>query len=151
MLIVTRSFLCLLTGLIVIGCAPETMSESDMANADCDGEHTLCVDLMVPDSYTGEAGRLVTAMYDSSDTNRPPQGIMPEILEPSIVPGEMYRLTHTDVDSSGEYYLMFVLYDVDGGQWIPEAGIDYIAVTPQSVVFDGAPVHLGEMMFDFAD
>ena len=118
--------LLLLTGLIVTGCGPEAINEADMADATCTESNTLCAELLVPDGYSGEPSRLVTAMYDSSDTNRPPQGVMPEIMTPTVVPGEPYKIAHTDVDVDGEYYLMFVLYDVGGGEWIPEAGVDYV-------------------------
>ena len=146
-----RQFLLVFAGLIVSGCAPEAITEEDMADASCIDSNTLCVELLVPEGYSGEPSRLVTAMYDSGDTNRPPQGVMPEIMEPSIVPGEPYKIAHTEVDADGEYYLMFVLYNVGGGEWIPEAGVDYVSITNQSVLFDGDPIDLGAMELTFAE
>lgn len=148
-----RLCLLVLPALLLSACAPEgeTMSEAAMASIDCEESHTLCVELLVPDTYEGEPSRLVTAMYDSNDTERPPQGVMPEIESPSVVPGESYLLSHAQIDAAGEYFLMFVLYDVNGGKWIPKAGVDYTATTPQSVIFDGAPIDLGELVLEFAD
>lgn len=146
-----RQHLLVLAGLIAGGCGPEVITEEDMADASCIDSHTLCVELLVPDGYAGEPSRLVTAMYDSGDTNRPPQGIMPEIPNPTIVAGEPYRLAHSEVDADGEYHLMFVLYDVSGGQWIPEADIDYVSITSQPVLFDGTPIDLGTMELTFAE
>lgn len=143
-------YLLALAGLMFSGCGPEAITEADMDEASCIDSDTLCVELLVPDGYAGNPSRLVTAMYDSGDTNRPPQGVMPEIMSPSVLPGESYRIAHSQVEASGEYYLMFVLYDVGGGQWIPEAGVDYVSITSQPVLFDGEPIDLGVMELSFA-
>ena len=135
-----------------IGCAPEPMTEAEaIAEANCTESNTLCVELMVPESYDGQPSRLATAFYDSSDVNRPPNEVMPEVLSPTIVAGEAYALSHTQMEVVGEFYLMFVLYDIDGGTWSPEAGLDYTAMTEQPIVFDGTPVNLGELYFEMGE
>ena len=145
-------FFVVLSAVLCVACAPEPMTEAEaMAEANCTESNTLCVNLLVPDSYAGEASRLATAFYDSDNVNRPPDEVMPEILSPTVVPGEAYELSHTQMEVVGEYYLMFVLYDINGGTWSPEPGLDYTAMTEQPIVFDGTPVNLGDLVFEMGE
>ena len=138
-----------LSGALFIGCGAETITEEEArAAANCTEDNTLCVNLKVPADYAGVPSRLATAFYDSTETNRPPDATMPEIDGPTIIAGEEYDVSHTQMEVDGEYFLMFVLYDEEGGNWVPEAGIDYTAMTDEPVVFDGNPVNLGELVLE---
>lgn len=46
---------------------------------------------------------------------------------------------------------MFVGDDVNVGKWILKAVVDDTATTAQSVVFDGDPIDLGELVLECAD
>jgi len=109
------------------------------------------VTLKVPDNYDGTPRELATGFYDTSDTARPPNESLAAIEYPSIVAGEEYQLSHQDIDFDGDFYLLFILFDEDGGIWIPQTGIDYTATTPQPIRIDGEPVELGSLDLIIAD
>lgn len=136
----------------ISGCAPEAITEAEaIAEASCTEANSLCVELRVPADYAGQASRLATAFYDTADVNRLPDALVPEVLSPTVVAGEAYSLSHTELEVSGEYYVMFVLYDVDGGIWSPMEGVDLTAVTEQAAKFDGTPVNFGELSLALAE
>ena len=132
-----------------IGCGPGSVEEYDAFP--CVEENTLCVTLEVPERYQGTPRKLSTGFYDTSDTARIPNQSLPTIDYPTIVPGEGYDLSFKDLDFTGEFYLMFILFDEDGGTFIPKANVDYTATTKDLVSVDGGPVEIGEMKLRPAD
>ena len=133
----------LLPLLIAVGCGPGSVPEYDAFS--CVDSQTLCVTLEVPANYAGTPRELATALYETSDTNGPPNEALPAIEYPSILAGEPYELSHDQVDLEGDYYLLFVLYDEEGGIWVPEPGVDFTAMTSEPVALDGTPIDLGAM------
>ena len=131
------------------GCGPGSVPEYDAF--ECVDAQTLCVTLEVPSDYDGTPRELATIFYETSDTNGPPNDVLPAIEYPSISAGQTYELSHNQVEVVGEYYLMFVLYDEDGGTWVPEPGVDYTAKTNTTVLLDGGPLELGVMNFELAE
>ena len=135
--------------LMAVGCGPGSVPESDPFA--CVDKGSLCVTLRVPDDYDGTPRELATGFYDTSDTARPPNESLAAIEYPSIEAGEDYQLSHENIDFDGDFYLLFILFDEDGGIWIPQTGIDYTAATAQPIRIDGEPVELGALDLVIAD
>jgi len=135
--------------LTAVGCGPGSVPETDPFS--CVESQTLCVTLEVPAEYSGTPRELATGFYDTSDTARPPDESLAGIEYPSIVAGETYELSHNQVDFEGDFYLLFILFDEDGGTWVPEPDIDYTAVTPEPIHIDGNPIELGSLTLAPAD
>ncbi len=126
-----------------VGCGPGSVEEYDAFP--CVESGTLCVTLEIPNNYNGTPRKLSTGFYDTSDTARIPNEQLPTIDYPTIVAGENYDLSFKDVDFTGDYYLMFILFDEDGGTYIPKVGIDYPATTSEAISIDGGPIEIGSM------
>ncbi len=123
----TRHTLHTLTLFAATGCGPGSVEEYDAF--ECIDPGTLCVTLEVPANYTGTPRKLSTGFYTTSDTARIPNETLPTIDYPTIIAGEDYDLSFDEVDFTGNFYLMFILFDEDGGTFIPKADIDYTATT----------------------
>ena len=154
----TSKSLCVWAGAILFGCGAESMTEAEaqaaaeeIVNNGCVDAQTLCVELSIPEDYSGQPRALATALYDSTNTYRPPDETLPEIESPTIVAGEVYKMAHTNVEIEGDYYAMFVLYDEDGGMWAPEAGKDYTVMTDEMISFEGTAVDLGTLDMKVAE
>ena len=134
---------CFLPTLALIGCGPGSVEEYDAFP--CVEAGTLCVTLEIPERYNGDPRKLSTGFYNTKDTARIPNETLPTIDYPTIVPGEGYDLSFRDVDFTGDYYAMFILFDEDGGTFIPKANIDYTATTSEPLTLDGGPIEVGSM------
>ena len=132
-----------------IGCGPGSVPEADPFA--CVDMGSLCVTLNVPEDYSGTPRELATGFYDTSDTARPPNESLAAIEYPSIIAGEEYLLSHENIDFDGDFYMLFILFDEDGGIWIPQTGIDYTATTPQPISLDGNPIELGTLNLVMTD
>ena len=55
------------------------------------------------------------------------------------------------IEIVGEYYMMFVLYDENGGVWIPETDIDLVAETTKSYAFDGSAIQIEDLTLTSAE
>ena len=74
----------------------------------------------------------------------PPSVMLTPIDKPEVIASGIYDAMF-DVDADGDYFAYIVLYDEEGGQWMPEPGTDYLVETDEAVTFDGSPVNLGKL------
>ena len=142
------------TPLLVLFCAacapaPEAIPEEEAF--ECVDSNTLCSSLNIPSSYAGEARELFIGFYDSDNFNRPPDTQINPVDSPTVVPGETYEFSREGLEVKGEYYIYFVLYDIDGGEFIPKSDIDYIATTSEPYTFDGSPITLPALDLTIAE
>jgi len=140
---VTKQLRTLVPLIACVGCGPGSVEEYDAFP--CLNAGTLCVTLEIPKNYSGTPRKLSTGFYDTSDTARIPNEQLPTIDYPTIVAGEDYALSFKDMDFTGDYFLMFILFDEDGGTYIPKVDIDYTATTSDAISIDGGPIEIGSM------
>ena len=115
---------------------------------DCSEASVFCVSLVVPEDYEGSPRNLFVGLYESLPPAGPPNVFLFDEDAPDFTPGEAIELALSDdVPDSGEYFLFSVLYDQDGGEWMPEPGIDYVATSEEPYVFDGEGMDVGEVSF----
>lgn len=130
-------------GLAVSGCG----GEEDDPNAEfktCD--EGLCATLTVPADYAGTARALGVAFYQSYPPTTAPKFFFQRMM-PEIGVDKPYRLKLTADElksTTGDYYVVFVLYDVAGGTTFPHAGKDHRVDVTTPVTFGGSAVDLGE-------
>ena len=116
---------------------------------DCSEASVLCVDLFVPEDYAGSPRNLFVGLYDSLPPLGPPTIFLMDEDAPDFVPGESIELAlRDDVPDTGEYFIFSVLYDENGGEWMPEPGIDYVATSEEAYAFDGQGLDVGEVSFE---
>ena len=129
--------------------APEALPEEEAF--ECVEANTLCSSLTIPNNYDGTPRELFIGFYASDNFNRPPDAQINPVASPTIVSGETYEFSRENLDIVGDYYLYFVLYDLDGGEFIPKSGIDYIATTTEVYTFDGNPITLPTLDLTIAE
>ena len=134
---------------VATGCAPEAIPEVDAF--ECVDDNSLCASLAVPSGYDGTARELFIGFYSDDNFNRPPDSQLNPVADPTVAPGEVYEFSRDGIEVSGDYYMMFVLYDIDGGNFIPEAGIDCVAETARSYTFDGSPIQIEDLELTYAE
>ena len=118
----------------------------------CDEASVLCVALAVPETYAGDPRNLFVGLYDSLPPAGPPTVFLMDEDAPEFVPGDVIELSlRDDVPDSGEYFIFSGLYDQNGGEWMPEPGIDYVATSAEPYAFDGAGKDVGEVAFSLYD
>ena len=109
----------------------------------------MCVSLRIPEDHVGTPRSLFVGLVDSLPPAGPPNIYLMDEENPVFEAGDalFYLLTY-DVPDSGEYYIYSVLYDIDGGEWVPKLGVDYVATSESSFVFDGQGLDAGEIPFE---
>jgi len=131
----------------------DTASDDEVIEEyDCAEASVLCVALVVPEDYAGSPRNLFVGLYDSLPPAGPPTIFLMDEDAPEFVPGEaIYLSLHDDVPDTGEYFVYSVLYDQNGGEWMPEPGIDYVATSDVSYLFEGEGMDVGEVFFELYD
>lgn len=116
---------------------------------DCSDASVFCVSLVVPEDYSGSPRNLFVGLYDALPPAGPPTIFLMDEDAPEIIPGDAISLAlRDDVPETGEYFLFSVLYDQNGGEWMPLPGIDYVATSEEAYVFDGQGLDIGEVSFE---
>ena len=121
--------------------------KSRLSNA----RHPICANLTVPSSYAGQARELFVGFYSDDNFNRLSDDQLNPVDSPTVFPGEVYEFSRADIEVVGEYYMMFVLYDEDGGVFIPETDVDFVAETTQAYSFDGSPIQIEDLTLSPAE
>ena len=60
-------------------------------DVDCSAAGVLCAQLVVPESYAGVPTKVATVLYDSPETARFPDEMLPEMVTTEVVPGQSMR------------------------------------------------------------
>ena len=115
----------------------------------CSEAGALCVSLRIPEDHVGTPRSLFVGLVDSLPPAGPPNIYLMDEENPVFEAGDaLFYLLTDDVPDSGEYYIYSVLYDIDGGEWVPKLGVDYVATSESSFVFDGQGLDAGEIPFE---
>ncbi len=116
---------------------------------DCSDESVFCVSLVVPEDYAGTPRNLFVGLYDALPPLGPPTIFLMDEDAPAFAPGDAIPLAlRDDVPQTGEYFLFSVLYDQNGGEWMPTPGIDYVATSEEAYLFNGEGLDIGEVSFE---
>ena len=114
----------------------------------CSEASTLCLSLRIPEDYAGTSRSLFVGLVDSLPPAGPPNIYLMDEENPEFEAGESLFFSLTDdVPDSGEYYIYSVLYDINGGEWVPKVGVDHVATSDSSYLFDGQGLDVGEISF----
>ena len=115
----------------------------------CSEASTLCVSLRIPEDHVGTPRSLFVGLVDSLPPAGPPNIYLMDEENPEFEPGEvLFFSLNDDVPDTGEYYIYSVLYDINGGEWVPMLGVDYVATSESSYLFDGQGLDVGEIAFE---
>lgn len=131
----------------------------DVMGGDGDGDATdrctstasLCVDLFVPEDYAGTPRQIIAGFFESLPPQGPPLVVAALVEDPVIGVDASFELTATDLTDPGDYFLYIVLYNEGGGEFVPEAGIDYTVETSSKLRFGEDAVNMPDMMFQLAE
>ena len=149
----TVTSICLLLGAIACTGSPHADSgnvEETGLSRDtiCSETSTLCLSLGIPEDHTGTPRNLFVGLVDSLPPAGPPNIYLFEEDDPDINAGEsMFLALNEDVPDTGEYYVYSVLYDINGGEWVPKLGVDYVATSESSYSFNGQGIDIGSIQF----
>jgi len=114
----------------------------------CSEVSTLCLSLRIPEDHVGTPRSLFVGLVDSLPPLGPPNIYLMDEDSPKFEAGEALFFSLTDdVPDTGEYYIYSVLYDINGGEWVPKLGVDYVATSESSYRFDGQGLDVGEIPF----
>ena len=114
----------------------------------CSEASTLCLSLRIPEDYAGTPRSLFVGLVDSLPPAGPPNIYLLDEENPEFEAGDALFFSMTDdVPNNGEYYIYSVLYDINGGEWVPMIGVDYVATSKSNYPFDGQGLDVGEISF----
>jgi hypothetical protein len=120
--------------------------QSSSANSvTCTTDETVCIGVNLPANYAGTADRFFVGLYAALPPAGPPEEMLPAVESPTVTAGKLNRFKFEDVTAEGDYFVYAVLYDEEGGEFQPLAGVDYIATSDSAITFDGGPTDVGTL------
>ena len=128
----------------------EEITEETESSFDCSQDYAMCSTISVPNDFQGTPRNLTLALYAELPPVGPPDVVLAQVESPEIGIDTDYNVELHPITASGDYHLYISLYMEGGGEWLPEAGIDY-ALTTEPITFDGASVDLGELELILAE
>lgn len=122
----------------------------DTVSDPCTEDGVLCAQLSFPSAWAGTPRELSVTLYASLPAVAPPDFILIQDTNPVVVANGTYDVVvESGLPDSGSYHLYAVVYDVNGGTWIPSPGTDLVAETPL-ITFNGSAVDAGTVQMDYA-
>ena len=115
--------------------APDTASPAEVVPCTEAGE--ICLLVNEPKDLDSAADRLVVTFYKSLPPTGIPDIIAAQIDKPVFEDGTPFPIRLTGISEVGEFFPFIVLYMPGGGQFMPEPGIDYVAITDEPLVLTG--------------
>ena len=126
---------------------PETNAPAEPEDVTCDAPGEICLSVNAPAGLSGTPDRLSVNFFSSLPPMGPPDIFGTELKSPDFSSGEPITIRSTSITKTGNYYAYIVLYMPDGGEWMPESGIDYIGSSAEPLNLTGDQITI-ETPFD---
>ena len=118
----------------------DEVSQADATQPDvvpCTEPGEICLLVNAPKNLDPAADRLVVTFYKSLPPTGIPDIIAAQIDKPVFEEGTPFPIRLTNITDTGDFFPFIVLYMPGGGQFMPEPGIDYIAITDEPLSLTG--------------
>lgn len=133
---------------LLVGCVEELAPSTEPLTSE-DETPVFAVDLMVTQDYEGTPRQLSVALYRSLPAMGPPDHTLFIEEAPELIAGQAVEIDLYDgIPDDGDYQVYAVVYDVEGGTWVPSEGIDLVGET-EHLTFDGAAVEVGALEMNY--
>ena len=142
------SVLCLPLFALLVGCTSAPSPATEPLTSE-DEPPVFSVDLVITEDYAGNPRELSVALYSSLPPMGPPNHTLFTAEAPELVAGEAFEIDLYDgMPQDGDYHVYAVVYDVEGGAWVPVEGIDLVGET-EPMAFDGSAVSVGVLQMNY--